>query len=86
MLGAAHCPAVAPDSHLSAPYAVYAGGDAVPLCAVPFLFCELDNNYSTLSERGDHNRTLDRSGDLGEMEPLKGAPLMVNPLSVLLSL
>uniref|UniRef100_A0A3Q1LZ84 Catenin delta 1 n=1 Tax=Bos taurus TaxID=9913 RepID=A0A3Q1LZ84_BOVIN len=39
----------------------------------------LDNNYSTLNERGDHNRTLDRPGDLGEMEPLKGAPLMVNP-------
>ncbi|XP_006900515.1 PREDICTED: catenin delta-1 [Elephantulus edwardii] len=36
----------------------------------------LDNNYSTLNERGDHNRTLDRSGDLGDMEPLKGAPLM----------
>ncbi|XP_039100932.1 catenin delta-1 isoform X4 [Hyaena hyaena] len=35
-----------------------------------------DNNYSTLNERGDHNRTLDRSGDLGEMEPLKGTPLM----------
>lgn len=36
----------------------------------------LDSNYSTLNERGDHNRTLDRSGDLGEMEPLKGTPLM----------
>nr|KAF6437319.1 catenin delta 1 [Molossus molossus] len=35
-----------------------------------------DNNYSTLNERGDHNRTLDRSGNLGEMEPLKGTPLM----------
>ncbi|XP_047547209.1 catenin delta-1 isoform X6 [Lutra lutra] len=35
-----------------------------------------DNNYSTLNERGEHNRTLDRSGDLGEMEPLKGTPLM----------
>ncbi|XP_057610578.1 catenin delta-1 isoform X5 [Chionomys nivalis] len=35
-----------------------------------------DNNYSTLNERGDHNRTLDRSGDLGDVEPLKGAPLM----------
>nr|KAF6464681.1 catenin delta 1 [Rousettus aegyptiacus] len=35
-----------------------------------------DSNYSTLNERGDHNRTLDRSGDLGEMEPLKGTPLM----------
>uniref|UniRef100_A0A8D1L136 Catenin delta-1 n=1 Tax=Sus scrofa TaxID=9823 RepID=A0A8D1L136_PIG len=35
-----------------------------------------DNNYSILNERGDHNRTLDRSGDLGEMEPLKGTPLM----------
>ncbi|XP_051022779.1 catenin delta-1 isoform X3 [Acomys russatus] len=35
-----------------------------------------DNNYSTLNERGDHNRTLDRSGDLGDLEPLKGAPLM----------
>ncbi|XP_055455949.1 catenin delta-1 isoform X4 [Psammomys obesus] len=34
-----------------------------------------DNSYSTLNERGDHNRTLDRSGDLGDMEPLKGAPL-----------
>ncbi|XP_074810615.1 catenin delta-1 isoform X4 [Natator depressus] len=34
-----------------------------------------DNNYSTLDER-DHNRTLDRSGDLGDVEPLKGAPLM----------
>ncbi|XP_029811904.1 catenin delta-1 isoform X4 [Suricata suricatta] len=37
-----------------------------------------DNNYSTLNERGDHNRTLDRSGDLGEMEPLKGTPLMLD--------
>ncbi|KAI5934276.1 catenin delta-1 isoform X6 [Manis javanica] len=36
----------------------------------------LDNNYSTLNERGDHSRTLDRSGDLGDMEPLKGTPLM----------
>lgn len=45
----------------------------------------LDSNYSTLNERGDHNRTLDRSGDLGEMEPLKGTPLMVNSLYVLLS-
>ncbi|XP_054419658.1 catenin delta-1 isoform X3 [Pteronotus mesoamericanus] len=36
----------------------------------------LDNNYSTMNERGDHNRTLDRSGDLGEMEPMKGTPLM----------
>ncbi|XP_077902117.1 catenin delta-1 isoform X2 [Ictidomys tridecemlineatus] len=36
----------------------------------------LDNNYSTLNERGDHIRTLDRSGDLGDMEPLKGTPLM----------
>ncbi|XP_021103941.1 catenin delta-1 isoform X1 [Heterocephalus glaber] len=35
----------------------------------------LDNNYSTLNER-DHSRTLDRSGDLGDMEPLKGTPLM----------
>ncbi|XP_037378106.1 catenin delta-1 isoform X4 [Talpa occidentalis] len=35
-----------------------------------------DNNYSTLNERGDHNRTLDRTGDLGDMEPLKGTPLM----------
>uniref|UniRef100_A0A8C8YSS5 Catenin delta 1 n=1 Tax=Prolemur simus TaxID=1328070 RepID=A0A8C8YSS5_PROSS len=36
-----------------------------------------DNNYSTLNERGDHNRTLDRSGDLGDLEPLKGTtPLM----------
>uniref|UniRef100_A0A5F8HEE9 Catenin delta 1 n=1 Tax=Monodelphis domestica TaxID=13616 RepID=A0A5F8HEE9_MONDO len=34
------------------------------------------DNYATLNERGDHNRTLDRSGDLGEMEPLKGTPLM----------
>ncbi|XP_069888377.1 catenin delta-1 isoform X3 [Dipodomys merriami] len=37
-----------------------------------------DNNYSTLNERGDHNRTLDRSGDLGDMEPLKGTPLMLD--------
>lgn len=51
-----------------------------------FSFFKLDNNYSTLNERGDHNRTLDRPGDLGEMEPLKGAPLMVNPLYVLLAL
>ncbi|KAM5317575.1 catenin delta-1 isoform 2-T3 [Glossophaga mutica] len=36
----------------------------------------LDNNYSTMNERGDHSRTLDRSGDLGEMEPMKGTPLM----------
>ncbi|XP_010606602.1 catenin delta-1 isoform X4 [Fukomys damarensis] len=36
----------------------------------------LDNNYSTLNER-DHSRTLDRSGDLGDMEPLKGTPLML---------
>uniref|UniRef100_A0A286XMV5 Catenin delta 1 n=1 Tax=Cavia porcellus TaxID=10141 RepID=A0A286XMV5_CAVPO len=36
---------------------------------------KLDNNYSTLNER-DHSRTLDRSGDLGDMEPLKGTPLM----------
>ncbi|XP_076972316.1 catenin delta-1 isoform X5 [Tamandua tetradactyla] len=36
----------------------------------------LDNNYSTLNERGDHKRTLDRSGDLGDMEPLKGTPLL----------
>uniref|UniRef100_A0A2K6CU13 Catenin delta 1 n=1 Tax=Macaca nemestrina TaxID=9545 RepID=A0A2K6CU13_MACNE len=36
-----------------------------------------DNNYSTPNERGEHNRTLDRSGDLGDMEPLKGTtPLM----------
>ncbi|XP_036618266.1 catenin delta-1 isoform X5 [Trichosurus vulpecula] len=34
------------------------------------------DNYATLNERGDHSRTLDRSGDLGEMEPLKGTPLM----------
>lgn len=40
-----------------------------------------DNNYSTLNER-DHSRTLDRSGDLGDMEPLKGTPLMVNPLYI----
>uniref|UniRef100_A0A8C3UYG8 Catenin delta 1 n=1 Tax=Catharus ustulatus TaxID=91951 RepID=A0A8C3UYG8_CATUS len=33
------------------------------------------DNYSTLNER-DHSRTLDRSGDLGEMEPVKAAPLM----------
>ena len=45
-----------------------------------FLFWKLDNSYSTLNERGDHSRTLDRSADLGETEPLKGAPLMVNPL------
>lgn len=50
-----------------------------------FFFFKLDNNYSTLNERGDHNRTLDRSGDLGEMEPLKGTPLMVNYLCILLS-
>ncbi|KFP78907.1 Catenin delta-1, partial [Acanthisitta chloris] len=31
-----------------------------------------DDNYSTLNER-DHSRTLDRSGDLGEMEPVKAA-------------
>lgn len=36
---------------------------------------KIDNSYSTLNER-DHNRTLDRSGDLGDMEPLKGAPQM----------
>ncbi|XP_013361901.1 PREDICTED: catenin delta-1 isoform X3 [Chinchilla lanigera] len=36
---------------------------------------KLDNNYATLNER-DHNRTLDRSGDLGDLEPLKGTPLM----------
>ncbi|XP_024433549.1 catenin delta-1 isoform X3 [Desmodus rotundus] len=36
----------------------------------------LDNSYSTMNERGDHSRTLDRSGDLGEMEPMKGTPLM----------
>ncbi|NWX62542.1 CTND1 protein, partial [Promerops cafer] len=35
------------------------------------------DNYSTLNER-DHSRTLDRSGDLGEMEPVKAAPLMVS--------
>ncbi|KFO56892.1 Catenin delta-1, partial [Corvus brachyrhynchos] len=35
------------------------------------------DNYSTLNER-DHGRTLDRSGDLGEMEPVKAAPLMVS--------
>ncbi|KAF6102868.1 catenin delta 1 [Phyllostomus discolor] len=35
-----------------------------------------DNSYSTMNERGDHSRTLDRSGDLGEMEPMKGTPLM----------
>uniref|UniRef100_A0A8D2Q2U6 Catenin delta 1 n=1 Tax=Zosterops lateralis melanops TaxID=1220523 RepID=A0A8D2Q2U6_ZOSLA len=33
------------------------------------------DNYSTLNER-DHSRTLDRSGDLGEMESVKAAPLM----------
>ncbi|XP_037258084.1 catenin delta-1 isoform X1 [Falco rusticolus] len=33
------------------------------------------DNYSTLNER-DHSRTLDRSGDLGDMEPVKAAPLM----------
>ncbi|KAM6074738.1 catenin delta-1 isoform 2-T2 [Chlamydotis macqueenii] len=32
-------------------------------------------NYSTLNER-DHSRTLDRSGDLGDLEPVKAAPLM----------
>ncbi|NWY90875.1 CTND1 protein, partial [Loxia curvirostra] len=36
-----------------------------------------DDNYSTLNER-DHSRTLDRSGDLGEMDPVKAAPLMVS--------
>ncbi|NXV58625.1 CTND1 protein, partial [Molothrus ater] len=35
------------------------------------------DNYSTLNER-DHSRTLDRSGDLGEMDPVKAAPLMVS--------
>lgn len=30
-----------------------------------------------LNER-DHSRTLDRSGDLGDMEPVKAAPLMVS--------
>uniref|UniRef100_A0A7M4EQK9 Catenin delta 1 n=1 Tax=Crocodylus porosus TaxID=8502 RepID=A0A7M4EQK9_CROPO len=35
-----------------------------------------DNNYSTLNER-DHNRTLDRSGDLGNVEPVKAAPISV---------
>lgn len=55
------------------------------LYAFFFFFFKLDNNYSTLNERGDHNRTLDRSGDLGEMEPLKGTPLMVNYLCILLS-
>lgn len=35
------------------------------------------DTYSTLNER-DHSRTLDRSGDLGEMEPVKAAPLMVS--------
>ncbi|NWY58223.1 CTND1 protein, partial [Chionis minor] len=35
------------------------------------------DNYSTLNER-DHSRTLDRSGDLGDMEPVKAAPLMVS--------
>uniref|UniRef100_A0A8C4JBP7 Catenin delta 1 n=1 Tax=Dromaius novaehollandiae TaxID=8790 RepID=A0A8C4JBP7_DRONO len=33
------------------------------------------DNYSTLNER-DHSRTLERSGDLGDMEPVKAAPLM----------
>ncbi|XP_075611836.1 catenin delta-1 isoform X4 [Balearica regulorum gibbericeps] len=33
------------------------------------------DNYSTLNER-DHSRTLDRSGDLGDTEPVKAAPLM----------
>ncbi|XP_068253809.1 catenin delta-1 isoform X2 [Nyctibius grandis] len=33
------------------------------------------DNYSTLNER-DHSRTLDRPGDLGDMEPVKAAPLM----------
>ncbi|XP_062433710.1 catenin delta-1 isoform X1 [Rhea pennata] len=33
------------------------------------------DNYSTLNER-DHSRTLDRSGDLGDMESVKAAPLM----------
>lgn len=35
----------------------------------------LISDYSTLNER-DHNRTLDRSGE--DMEPMKGAPLVVN--------
>ncbi|KFV65036.1 Catenin delta-1, partial [Dryobates pubescens] len=34
-------------------------------------------DYSTLNER-DHSRTLDRAGDLGEMEPVKAVPLMVS--------
>lgn len=33
------------------------------------------DNYSTLNEM-DHSRTLDRSGDLGDTEPVKAAPLM----------
>ncbi|NXX77711.1 CTND1 protein, partial [Urocolius indicus] len=35
------------------------------------------DNYSMLNER-DHSRTLDRPGDLREMEPVKAAPLMVS--------
>ncbi|NWY07658.1 CTND1 protein, partial [Nothoprocta ornata] len=35
------------------------------------------DNYSTLNER-DHGRTLERSGELGDMEPVKAAPLMVS--------
>ncbi|NWU72111.1 CTND1 protein, partial [Pterocles burchelli] len=35
------------------------------------------DNYSTLNER-DHSRTLDRSGDLGDAELVKAAPLMVS--------
>lgn len=38
------------------------------------------DNYSTLNER-DHSRTLDRPGDLGDMEPVKAAPLMVSSSS-----
>ncbi|XP_030339775.1 catenin delta-1 isoform X3 [Strigops habroptila] len=33
------------------------------------------DTYSTLNER-DHSRTLDRSGDLGDTEPVKAAPSM----------
>uniref|UniRef100_A0A8C6YRD9 ZFP91 zinc finger protein, atypical E3 ubiquitin ligase n=1 Tax=Nothoprocta perdicaria TaxID=30464 RepID=A0A8C6YRD9_NOTPE len=35
------------------------------------------DNYSTLNER-DHGRTLERSGELGDVEPVKAAPLMVS--------
>lgn len=42
--------------------------------------CLPPDNYSTLNEM-DHSRTLDRSGDLGDTEPVKAAPLMVSSFS-----